>query len=134
MCVVLTFTSEVHKKYLNIFVSEKKDDGYSLVIVSRFIVEVFTLHLCEKTALTLMIDNLSTQNENTAWNNLFFIANYHNSSNVMLQELRTRYNLFRGPHTKAPAQVPNDMRIIFTYQRHRNGRARRNYNGSGHYI
>lgn len=86
--MVLTFTSEVHKMNLNIFVL-KKNDGYFLVTVLHFIVvEVFMLHLCKRILWTLMIDNLSIQSENTARDNLFFIANYHNLSNIMLQELR----------------------------------------------
>lgn len=80
-----------------------------------------------------MIDNLSIQSENTTRDNLFFIANYHNS-NIMLQELITWNNLFRDGHTKAPVQVPNDIRIIFAYQRHWNDQAGRNYNGSSHWI
>lgn len=85
--------------------------------------------------------------ENTARNNSFFIANYHNSCNTVSREPGIRRNVFRAhpsPRTSSspqrerkkgtPWQVPSDIRIIFVYQRHRNDRARRNYNGFGRWY
>jgi len=83
--------------------------------------------------LTLMAENLDIQSEDTDRNNSFYIANYHNSSNTILQEARIQNNLFRG-HLKDACQVPNDTKIIFVHQRHQNDRAHRNYNGSDRRI
>lgn len=46
--------------------------------------------------LTLMAENLNIQSEDTDRNNSFYTANYHNSSNTILQKPKIQYNLFRS--------------------------------------